>query len=130
MLKTLDELIPEYGEKNAQCNALKKEVTALNKNIKEVITEAKRTNEDIVSNGWICKLDVTEDSDLDEEKVLALLKKNKIKEVVKRKEYVDFDALEKLMYSGKLDNELIAEIHNTCMKPKVRETLYCKRVKE
>ena len=127
---SLDYLIPQYGVKNTECNALKKEVTSLNAQIKSAILEQKKENTDIQVDGWKCSLTVTQDEDPDEDKVLEVAKKYNITDVIKTKEYIDFDALEKLIYSGEIDKEVLSEINTKCKTVKTRETLRCTKVKE
>lgn len=126
--KTLNELIPLYGEQNTQCNALKKVVTDLNGKIKTAIKEAHQENKDIVIEGWKCSLTVTEEPKMNEDKLLEVLKAHKIK-AIKTKEYVDFDDLEKLIYAGKIDKEVLLEI-DSCNEATKKETLRCTKVKE
>ena len=130
MAKNLEELIPEYGKKNTECNALKKEVAALNSDIKAAITESKQENTDIEVDGWKCSLSVTTEESLDEEKVIELLKKHNITSVIKTKEYLDSDELEKLIYSGGVAKKVLAEINSKCKITKTKETLRCTKTKE
>lgn len=128
----LENLIIEYGSKNIQCNALKKEVSTLNANLKDMILKANKENSDIEAGDWTCKLVVSQSEDLDEEKVIELLKQYnypQIDEVVKTKEYLDFDALEKLIYAGDVDTDILADINSRCKTVKNRETLYVKQRK-
>lgn len=120
---TLKELIPVYGEQNTQCNALKKVVADLNAKIKEAIHESKQENKDIEIEGWKCSLTVEEKKTMNEDKLLEFAKKNKL-DVIKTKEYVDTDLLEKLIYAGKLSNKLIVEM-DKCNDISTRETLRC-----
>lgn len=124
---TLEELIPQYGEQNTQCNALKKVVADLNAKIKKAIHDAKQENKDIEIEGWKCSLTVEDKKTLNEDKLLEFAKKHNL-DVIRTKEYVDPDLLEKLIYSGKLSNKLVAEM-DKCNDIKVSETLRCTRVK-
>jgi len=125
--ETLKELIPVYGEQNTQCNALKKVVADLNTKIKEAIHKAKQENKDIEIEGWKCSLTVEEKKEMNEDKLLDFAKKHNL-DVVRTKEYVDADLLEKLIYSGKLSTKLIAEM-DKCNEVKIRETLRCTKIK-
>lgn len=125
---TLEELIPAYGEQNAQCNALKKTVADLNGKLKTAIHDAKRENKDIVVDGWKCNLSVTDDVKVNEERMIEVAKQYKIP-IVKKKEYIDFEELEKLIYAGKLSENVILEI-DKCNEKTVKETLRCTKLKE
>lgn len=124
----LDELITQYGEQNTQCNALKKVVADLNAKLKTAIKSLNQQNKDIEVNGWKCSLSVTEEKVMNEDRLLEFCKANKIK-CIKTKEYVDADALEKLIYSGKISEELIIEM-DKCNDVKTKETLRCSKAKE
>lgn len=125
---SLNDLIPLYGEKNTECNALKKVVTDLNAKIKSEIKRVKKENSDIIIDGWKCSLTISETYEFNEERLIEFCKANKIS-VVKKKEYVDFDALEKLIYSGKIPEEVIIEM-DKCRDLKTKETLRCSKSKE
>lgn len=123
---TLEEMIPLYGEQNTECNALKKVVADLNSKIKEQIKKEKKENKDIVIDGWTCNLEVKDDSDFNEERLVEFCKLHKI-DVVRTKEYVDGKALENLIYNGQVSRELLLEM-NKCKDKKMKETLRCKKV--
>ena len=125
---TLEELIPAYGEQNTECNALKKVVADLNTKIKEAIHKAKQENKDLNIRGWKCSLTVEEKKEMNEDKLLEFCKEHNLK-CVKTKEYVDGDLLEKLIYSGKISEELLVEM-DKCNDIKTKETLRCVKEKE
>ena len=125
---TLEELVPQYGEQNTQCNALKKVVADLNTKIKEVIHKSKQENKDIEINGWKCSLTVEDKKEMNEDRLLEFCKKHKL-DCIKTKEYVDGDALEKLIYAGKISEKLIIEM-DKCNDVKTKETLRCVKMKE
>ena len=128
MTENLNELIAQYGEQNDSCNKLKKVVTDLNSKIKKAIHELGKENTDIVVDGWKCSLSVTDSSDFNEDRLLEFCKQHNI-DVVKTKEYVDAEALEKLIYNGDISKEVMLEM-DSCRDIKTRETLRCVRVKE
>lgn len=125
---TLNELIPEYGQKNTECNALKKVVADLNSKIKLAVHEAKKENEDIIIDGWNCNLSVKEDTVLNEDRLLELAKKHKI-DIIRTKEYIDFDALEKLIYKGDISKKVLLEM-DSCKDSTTKETLRVTKAKE
>ena len=87
--QTLNELIPLYGEKNTECNALKKVVADLNSKIKSEIKRVKKENSDIEIDGWKCSLTVSGTEEFNEDRLIEFCKANKVN-VIKKKEYVDF----------------------------------------
>lgn len=126
--QTLEELIPVYGEQNTKCNALKKVVTDLNSKIKTAIHEAKKENKDITVNGWNCKLSVDDSPVMNEARLIDFAKKHKI-DIIRTKEYIDFDALEKLIYAGDISKEILLEM-DTCKDANSKETLRVTKSKE
>ena len=125
--ETLAELIPAYGEKNTECNALKKVVADLNSKIKQVIKDEAKENTAIEIDGWKCTLTVTDEAQVNEDKLVEVLKKYDIP-AVKTKEYVDADALEKLTYAGKLSEEVMLAIER-CTTTTKKEVLRCTKAK-
>ena len=126
--QTLDELIPLYGEQNTQCNALKKVVSDLNTKIKLAIHESAKENEDVIVGGWKCKLSVDDNSTMNEARLLDVAKTHGI-DIIRTKEYIDFDALEKLIYNGDIPKETLLEI-DSCRDAGTKETLRVTKVKE
>ena len=124
---TIEELVPLYGEQNTQCNALKKVVSDLNSKLKNAIKKAKQENKDIEVDGWKCSLSITENSDMNEERLLEFAKTHKLK-IIKTKEYIDFDELERLIYAGKIPNDILVEMES-CKDSSVRETLRINKLK-
>lgn len=124
---TLEELIPLYGQQNTECNALTKKVKELNGKLKEAIKEQSKENQDIVVEGWKCKLTVEYKSDMNEERLLEFVKKNNIP-VVKQKEYIDFEMLEDLIYKEQVPKDVVLEM-NSCMDKNIKEVLRISKVK-
>ena len=125
---TLDKLIPEYGEKNTECNALKKVVADLNSKVKTAIHLALKENEDIKIGGWECKLSVEESSEMNEEKLIEFAKIHKL-DIIRQREYIDFDALENLIYKGDISKKILVEM-SKCKEIKKKEVLRINRIKE
>jgi hypothetical protein len=125
---SLEELIPLYGEQNTECNLLKKKVADLNSKIKAAIHATSKENSDIEVSGWKCSLIVSDASEFNEERLIEFCKAHDIK-AVKKREYVDSEALEKLIYNGKISKELLVEM-DKCKDVKTKETLRCVKIKE
>lgn len=68
-------------------------------------------DEVLKSEHWEAKVTVTPKEDFNEEKAIEILKENLggklLDSVIKTKEYIDEDALEKLIYNGDLDAKLL-----------------------
>ena len=125
---TLEELVPLYGDKNAECNALKKEVADLNSALKTAIRDAKQQNKDIKIGGWKCTLSVSEDVKPNEERLLEVLKTHGVN-VIRTREYIDFDELERLIYAGSVSQDIMLEM-DACNERTLKEVLRCTKLKE
>lgn len=101
LAKTID----EYKESKDQENALKKVNGALNESIKDYMREHNKTQAD--SDKYTAILSITEKQSLNEELAIEIIKENLggalLASVIKQKEYIDEDALEKLVYNGDFD---------------------------
>lgn len=124
---TLEELVPLYGEKNTECNALKKEVADLNATLKTAIKDAKQQNKDIKIDGWKCTLTVAEDVKVNEDRLLLVLKTYGVP-AVRTREYIDFDELERLIYAGSISQDVLLEM-DACNDKTLKETLRCTKQK-
>lgn len=104
-LNNLPDMIDVYKKGKDQESKLHKENSEMGDEIKKVMTS--NNLDDFSSNNWTAKISVTQKEDFNELKAIDILKDNLSKEdlstVVRTKEYIDDDALEKLVYSGKFD---------------------------
>ena len=101
----LSKVIDEYKESKDKENALKKANNELNENIKAYMGEhgMKSAN----SEKYTATLSRTKKESLNEDLAIAIIKENLggalLNSVIKQKEYIDEDALEKLVYNGDFD---------------------------
>lgn len=105
---SLARMINQYGLFTKDLAQLKKESDALNKQIKAEMLEQNIL--DAETDLWKVKYQVRKSESLNEEKVIEILKKNNIKGIIKRKEYVDEERLEDAIYAGKLSQDILNEI--------------------
>lgn len=101
----LSEMIDTYKASKDKENALNKSNNALNKNIKEYMHEHDLKTAD--SENYTATLTTTEKESVNETLAIEILKENLegalLNSVIKKKEYIDEDALEKLVYNGDFD---------------------------
>ena len=118
----LDALIDTYGVNNDQKNDLDKIVKVQNAEIKKLMSEGDLTVRD--TGMYKATISVTEKSDFDEEKLLALIHKDPTLalRLIKTKEYVDSDALESAIYRGEIDKDMLVKM-NDCKVTKQTVTL-------
>ena len=116
----LSKAIDEYKESKDKENALKKANTAMNESIKNYMSE--NGMDEASSDMYTAVLSNTTKESLYEDLASAIIKENLggalLNSVIKQKEYIDEDALEKLVYNGdfeisKLEKAKITKVTTT-----------------
>lgn len=110
-LEKLDELVPKYGEEKSVMDRYKKLCDMDNKLIKELMEDLALQH--YTSDGYKVTRSVQERESVDEDLLLSLLKpfpEVQVHNIIKTKEYVDFDALEAALYKDALPKEVLLEI--------------------
>lgn len=119
----LSKIIDEYKESKDKENALKKVNNALSENIKGYMYEHDMSSAD--SEKYTATLTRNDKESLNEDLAIEIIKENLngalLSSVIKQKEYIDEDALEKLVYNGDFDINKLA-------KAKITKTSYTLRV--
>lgn len=119
----LSKIIDEYKESKDKENALKKVNNSLSKRIKDYMHKHDMSSAD--SEKYTATLTKADKESLNEDLAIELIKENLegalLNTVIKTKEYIDEDALEKLVYNGDFDINKLA-------KAKITETSYTLRV--
>lgn len=108
--KTLDELIPQYAANKMELDSYKKICEEENTAIKTLMTEQDISK--YSAGGYIATKTVSTRETVDEEKLLEVIKKHNVPNVVKTKEYVDMKALEDYLYKEGLSQEFAADFSN------------------
>ena len=107
----LSKAIDSYKESKDKENALKKANNELNENIKAYMHEHDMTSAN--SEKYTATLSCTKKESLNEELAIEIIKENLggalLSSVIKQKEYIDEDALEKLVYNGDFDINKLAK---------------------
>ena len=119
----LSKAIDSYKESKEKENALKKANNELNETIKTYMQE--HDMESANSEKYTATLSCTEKESLNEDLAIEIIKENLggalLSSVIKQKEYIDEDALEKLVYNGDFDINKLA-------KAKIVKSVYTLRV--
>lgn len=119
----LSKIIDEYKESKDKENALKKVNNVLSENIKSYMYEHDMSSAD--SGKYTATLTRSDKESLNEDLAIEIIKENLsgalLSSVIKQKEYIDEDALEKLVYNGDFDINKLA-------KAKITKTSYTLRV--
>jgi len=97
----LSQLLPVYEANKSKMDSYKKLVDKDNKEIKSIMLGAGLR--EFVVDDIKASCSVSEREDFIEEALIAKLKEMKVRGIVKKKEYVDMDALENAIYNGKID---------------------------
>ena len=99
--KLLNELIPAYYENKERMENYKRLVDKQNKEIKEIIDVGSYE-----ANGYKATVSISTRVDMDENKLLNILKANNI-DVIKTREYVDMDELENKIYHNDIPKDVL-----------------------
>ena len=107
----LSAYIDKYKELKDKENAFKKQTLDLGNNIKGYMYENDMTSAD--SEKYTATLSCTKKESLNEDLAIEIIKENLggalLSSVIKQKEYIDEDALEKLVYNGDFDINKLAK---------------------
>ena len=107
----LPKAIDDYKESKDTENALKKANNKLNETIKTYMQEHDMTSAN--SEKYTATLSCTKKESLNEDLAIEIIKENLggalLSSVIKQKEYIDEDALEKLVYNGDFDINKLAK---------------------
>jgi len=123
----LTELIPNYARHKEDMDELKKYCDKENKEIK-MLMEGLEENT-FSSCGYTAKRTVSNRETINEDKLLEVAHNEGISEIIKTKEYIDFDALEKAIYDGVIPQDVLLKI-GSCREVKEVVTLKVTKAKE
>jgi hypothetical protein len=118
---SLKSLVESYIVNKQKEDDFKKKASAENTQIKELMHEYNLT--EVSTDLGTAKITEQEKVTFIEEKLIEFLKTNNVaNDIVKTKEYVDFDALESAIYNEKIPAELIKEM-SSCQEKKITTVL-------
>lgn len=120
IVNNLTNLIPKYAENKHEMDTLKKVCDKENAQIKSFMKEIKQDK--FEAGDYVANYSVQNRTNVNEEKLLEVLKNVKLNEAIKTREYVDFDVLEDLIYKDKVNKQTKLEIDN-CNESKQVEVL-------
>lgn len=107
-LNDLDTLIPQYAANKNELDSYKKLCDKENAQIKAIMKDFVVTGYE--AGGYKASYIVSKRETLNEEKLLEIAHQLGISEIVKTKEYIDFDALEKAIYDGRISEDIMMEM--------------------
>lgn len=117
----LKELIESYIVNKRNEEDFKKQASTENTQIKELMHEYNLT--EFSTSLGVAKISEQEKVTFIEDKLIEFLKNNHVAyDIVKTKEYVDYDALESAIYHEKISQELVQQM-SSCQEKKVTTVL-------
>ena len=131
----LKNLIPEYGLNKSKADELKALVDAGNKEIKSICKELSIEKLENV-DGWNMTYKVKEKHNIDEDKMLAIIKQYWSKNgsmqcpYIKKVEVIDQEALKDAIFRGEIDDKEVLLALKACDTVKYEPALTVSRVKE
>lgn len=107
-LSDLDTLIPRYAQNKSEMESYKKICDKENAQIKAVMKSFVVPNYE--TGGYKASYIVSKRETMNEEMLLGIAHQHGIQEIVKTKEYIDYDALEHAIYNGQISDEVLMEM--------------------
>ena len=107
-LNDLDKLIPQYASNKSELDNYKKICDKENAQIKAIMKDFAVQNYE--ADGYVASYSISQRETLNEEMLLEIAHRYGIPEIVKVKEYIDFDALERAIYNNKISDDVLLEM--------------------
>lgn len=107
-LQDLDTLIPQYAANKAEMDDYKKICDRENAEIKSIMKDFVVSSYE--ASGYKATYSVSERTSMNEEMLLDIAHNYNISGIVKTKEYIDYDALEKAIYDGEISEDVLLEM--------------------
>ena len=121
--KQLNELIPAYYSNKTTMENYKKLVDKQNKDIKELMADEYSYE----VHGYRAVVSTSTRVEMDEARLMQILKDNNIN-CIKRKEYVDMDALENMIYHNDIPKDVLKLISTCKSEKEVKQLRVTKKV--
>ena len=107
-LNDLDTLIPQYAVNKSELDDYKKICDKENAQIKAIMKDFVVTNYE--AGGYKANYIISRRESMNEAKLLDIAHRYNLDSIIKTKEYIDFDALEDIIYKGGVDAEALLEM--------------------
>lgn len=104
----LEVLIPQYAENKSELDGYKKICERENAEIKRIMEEQNITEKKV--GMYKAVYSVQHRETMNEDMLLEIAHHHGISEIIKTKEYIDFDALEDAIYKGLIKEEIVLEM--------------------
>jgi hypothetical protein len=126
MSSKLDELIPQYASNKSEMESYKKICDRENAQIKSIMRDMDISSYE--AGGYKATYSVSERESMNEEMLLEIAHKYDIPDIVKTKEYIDYDALENAIYNEQISQDVLLEM-NKAKESKEVVTLRVSKIK-
>lgn len=126
MSSKLDELIPQYASNKSEMESYKKICDRENAQIKSIMRDMDLSSYE--AGGYKATYTVSERESMNEEMLLEIAHRYGIPEIVKTKEYIDYDALENAIYNEQISQDVLLEM-NKAKESKEVVTLRVSKIK-
>lgn len=107
-LNDLDELIPQYVTNKNELDSYKKICDKENAQIKAIMKDF--SVQKYTAGSYKASYSVSVRETMNEAMLLEIAHQYGISEIVKTKEYIDYDALENAIYNNKIPDEILLEM--------------------
>jgi len=107
-LNDLDELIPQYAANKNELDSYKKICDKENAQIKAIMKDF--SVQKYTAGSYKASYSVSVRETMNEAMLLEIAHQYGISEIVKTKEYIDYDALENAIYNNKIPDEILLEM--------------------
>ena len=115
-MNKLEELVVTYALNKNELDSYKKICDKENAEIKARMAELDM--DEVIAGDYVAKLTIQKRESMDEDMLLEVLRNNNYTNVIRTKEYVDMDLLEREIYNGNVDKDTLVAMQK------------CKSVKE
>ena len=109
----LMELIPSYKEHKTELKDLEEIADSENAKIKDYMGQLKADR--FIAGDWVAAVSESKRESFNEPRLIEILKALGVKGIIKKKEYVDMDALENAIYNKELDATAVMPAKETKM---------------
>ena len=115
-MNNLEELVVRYALNKNELDSYKKICDRENAEIKARMAELDMN--EVLAGDYVAKLTIQKRESMDEDMLLEILRNNDYTDIIRTKEYVDMDLLEREIYNGNIDSDTLVAMQK------------CKSVKE
>lgn len=107
-LNDLERLIPQYIANKTELDSYQKICDKEKAKIKSIMKDFSLLRYEV--GGYKALYTISKRESMNEEMLLAIAHEHGLNDIIKTKEYIDYDALEKALYDGKISDDVVLEM--------------------